>query len=117
MGYLRLDKHQINKLNNKIMFNIFICEALASRALGKPNAFSLNSIVRFAVSCIQLSDWVAAFNAYRHISGLGIYLGARLVVYWNVRNHGLTRLYSYRKQKALIAREKYCFSTRPRQMS
>ena len=50
LSYLRFDKNQVDELHDEIMFNIFVREALAPRALRKSNAFAESSVVGFAIS-------------------------------------------------------------------
>jgi len=40
MTYLRLDQDQIDKQNHKIVFDVFIRKALASRALRETDSFT-----------------------------------------------------------------------------
>jgi hypothetical protein len=39
-AYLRFDQDQVNEENNKIMLDIFVCEAFASRALSQSDALA-----------------------------------------------------------------------------
>lgn len=49
------------------MFDVFVREALAVRALCQADTFAEGSVVRFAVVCVELRNWGAAFYADGHL--------------------------------------------------
>ena len=78
--YLWFDQDQIDEQHHKVMFDIFVGKALASRTLGQPNSFAERSIICFAIRCIKSIDWETAFNADWHGE---TNLSARFGLTWN----------------------------------
>jgi hypothetical protein len=66
MTYLRLDQDQINEQHHKVMLDIFVCEALAARALRQAHALAQGTVIGLGVGGVQCVHWEAAFYAYRH---------------------------------------------------
>ena len=58
-AYLRLDENKVDKKHHKVMLDILVGEALASRTLGQSNTFGF-------VRAVQLIDLKATFYAYWH---------------------------------------------------
>jgi hypothetical protein len=54
---LRLDQDKINKEDDEIMFNIFVREAFAIRALCKSDTLTKGWGVGFAVCRVEIGDW------------------------------------------------------------
>lgn len=63
---LWLDQDQVYEEDHKIMLDVFVGKAPASRALCKSDAFAERPVVGFAVACIKLVHWKAALNADWH---------------------------------------------------
>lgn len=56
--YLRLDEHQVDEDHDKVVFNVFIGEALAPRTLGQSHAFALGAVIGTTVGAVQVRDRV-----------------------------------------------------------
>lgn len=48
------------------MLDIFVREALATRALCQSHALAERFVICFAVCCIQCAHWIAALDTYWH---------------------------------------------------
>ena len=90
--YLGLDQDEINEEDDKVMFDVFVCKAFAARTLREAHTFSQGAVVRFAVCCVKLIDWISTFYAEWHarlwcepseISGLRFWLGRTLFSFDN----------------------------------
>lgn len=49
---LRLDQDQVYEEDDKVMFDIFVCKALAAWALRQPDTLAQRTIIGFAVGCV-----------------------------------------------------------------
>lgn len=56
--HLRLDQHQIDEQDDKVMFHVFVGELLAARTLGQAHAFAQRAVIGFAVGTVELRDRV-----------------------------------------------------------
>lgn len=63
---LRLDQDKIDEHDNEVMFNIFVGEALASRALSKAHTFPEGTVICLAVGRIKMRDRRCASDANWH---------------------------------------------------
>lgn len=77
--HLRLDQDKIDEQHDKIMLDIFICEALAARTLCQAHTFAERAIIGFAVRSVELVHTVAAFNAKWHRADASLPWATRLV--------------------------------------
>lgn len=74
--YLRLDQDQINEQHDKVMLDVLVREALATRALRQAHALAKGVVVRLAVRCVEMRDRVRAFDANGHRVILAAWLGS-----------------------------------------
>ena len=65
-AYLWFDQDQIEKKDNKIMLDIFVCETLATRALCQANALSQGTVIGLTVCRVQAAYGVPALDTYGH---------------------------------------------------
>ena len=68
--YLWFDQNKIDKQHDKIMLDIFIRKALASRALRESHTFAQGAVVGFTVSCIETADRVSTLYADWHFANI-----------------------------------------------
>lgn len=61
-----LYEHQVDEYDDKVVLDVLVGEALASRALCEADAFAECAVVCFAVGGVQRFDWGAAFDADGH---------------------------------------------------
>lgn len=66
ISYLRFYQDKVNKEHDEVIFDIFVGEVLAARALRQTHAFSQRAIVGAAISAVQMRDGIGAFDADGH---------------------------------------------------
>jgi hypothetical protein len=65
-AYLWFDQDQIDKKDNKIMLDIFVCKTLAAWTLCQANTLSQGAIIGLTVCRVQAAYRVPAFDTYGH---------------------------------------------------
>lgn len=65
-SYLWFDQDQVDEDHDKVIFDVFVGEALAARALRQSHAFALGSVIGTTIRAIQVRDRIGAFDADGH---------------------------------------------------